>query len=641
MGSARSWLRLLGAALGAVGLGLASGVAQAQTGATASCGSSGLIKPVPTMTLQIFNNAKNFNIYPVLSTGTATQDAWLQAFCNIKKADYPKFPYPKTARQYRLYFNPVRGVRPGESITLTLPLLSQLETNPDPKKEDQYIDWWGGGRVEIFRLRKDFGQPPAALTANYNRNLAAQTKQPIKGSPQPVMTCADANKAPIACDDLKIVSDPAGLKDNEPSQLTEYTLGALKQNKDPVELVTTNIDVDVSYVDTAFMPAAIEPYGNPDVGYVGTLAPVGPFKDQITKFLAETDPRIKGWPQFIDNQRALIAKVPSTMRLMHGLTSDIPSPDLPPPPWAPIQRLVDNWNSCLPTANTPICNDINAIRAMFSANYANYAQKYGAAGSPCDQTKPKTVLDEKEMRAHVYGWTPFTENCPVDFNLLEKTPGYAANYQTLKDKFDELQLNLDFNPYTWLIHTYLGIKNAYAYSVDDAVGNLQADGTGFIIAVGGVGGLPNPNPAQFPVNVNIGYAKTDDPRFEAYGVFCGNDPSKDNPQKIIDPDYPSFPLYPTAYPTCRIVLRDNHGVIYKTFLKEPHYPPKPPANQPIPADNKVAVDCSLNTAPIAVQWCKDNFAYMEPNAKHELRYFVLSSLPQPPKPPPPPGSGGQ
>ena len=33
----------------------------------------------------------------------------------------------------------------------------------------------------------------------------------------------------------------------------------------------------------------------------------------------------------------------------------------------------------------------------------------------------------------------------------------------------------------------------YAYSVDDAVGNMQTDGTGLIIAVGGPDNLPNPN----------------------------------------------------------------------------------------------------------------------------------------------------
>jgi len=633
MRNIRPWLRLLAAALGVMGLGLESAAAQESGGAAVSCGPSGPTKQVPTMTIQVFNNSNEFHIYPVLSTGTATQDSWLQAFCGIRKADYPKFPYPKTARQFRLYLNPTTGIGPHESVTLTLPLVSQLKEVPDPTKEDQFIDWWGGGRVEIFRLQSKHGAPPVALTANYNRNLGAPA-HPVSGSPRPNMTCTAKGGAARVCDDLKILSDPAGLKDNEPSQLTEYTLGALKQNKDPVELVATNIDVDVSYVDTAFMPAAIEPFGNPDVGYVGTLAEIGPFKTKIVDFLATTDPRLRGWPQFIDNQRTLIAKVPSTMRLMHGLTSSTPSPDLPPPPWAPIERLVANWNSCLPSADTPICRDINAIRAMFAANYANYAAKYSAAGSPCDQSRSKTVLDESQMRAHVYGWTPFTENCPVDFNLIEKTPGFVADYQRLKDKFDELQLDLNFNPYTWLIHTYLGIKNAYAYSVDDAVGNLQADGSGFIIAVGGAGGLPNPNPAQFPVNVNIGYARTDDPRFEAYGIFCGGDPSKDNPQKVIDPDFPSFPLYPTAYPTCRIVLRDNHGAIYKTFLKEPHYPPAPPPGQPIPADNKLGVDCSLNAAPVAIQWCKENFAYMEPNAKHELRYFILSSLPQPITKPP-------
>jgi hypothetical protein len=40
---------------------------------------------------------------------------------------------------------------------------------------------------------------------------------------------------------------------------------------------------------------------------------------------------------------------------------------------------------------------------------------------------------------------------------------------------------------------YMNAPYTYAYSVDDAVGNMQTDSTGLIIAVGGPGNLLNQN----------------------------------------------------------------------------------------------------------------------------------------------------
>ena len=45
----------------------------------------------------------------------------------------------------------------------------------------------------------------------------------------------------------------------------------------------------------------------------------------------------------------------------------------------------------------------------------------------------------------------------------------------------------------------------YAYSVDDAVGNMQTDGTGLIIAVGGPENLPNPDHVTPEVKFTFGY----------------------------------------------------------------------------------------------------------------------------------------
>ena len=65
---------------------------------------------------------------------------------------------------------------------------------------------------------------------------------------------------------------------------------------------------------------------------------------------------------------------------------------------------------------------------------------------------------------------------------------------------------------------YINAPFVYAYSVDDAVGNMQVDGDGLILAVGGVNGLPNPNHATPFINVSFGGAKTDRVQFTKYGV---------------------------------------------------------------------------------------------------------------------------
>src|SRR5262249_12694987 len=153
-------------------------------------------------------------------------------------------PYPKLDN-FRIYINPTgNGIPPGGEVTITLPLLTQLVPTDkvDPKKTDQYIDWWGGGRVELFEAPAADGKPPSALTALFTDRPSQTEVTPIASTPVP--------QCP-ACQPLRIFKDTGGVfKNNEPSQLTEYTLGAINQKTDPVELNAHNVDFDVSYVDT-------------------------------------------------------------------------------------------------------------------------------------------------------------------------------------------------------------------------------------------------------------------------------------------------------------------------------------------------------------------------------------------------------
>ena len=580
---------------------------------------------VPLMTIKIYNNTDTSNIYPVLTTGTSKSSLWLQAWLKVAKRDMGDKPYPKL-HNFRIYINPAKdGIPPHGMVTVELPLLTQLvPTNEvDPKKTDQYIDWWGGGRVELFEAPAADHKPPAALTALVTHRPSQTAVTAIASTPLP--RCAD-------CQPLTILMDTGGgFKNNEPSQLIEYTLGAINQNKDPVELDPNNVDFDVSYVDTAFLPAAMAPFNTQlppiaQVGYVGTPQAIAMFRKALDKFVAEASP-YRGWPQFVDNQGNKILKLPSVLHIMAG------DPDMTAKPWPPVDKLTANWHACLPDNPSQICQDIRAVRQLFLDNYQNYKAIFPGK---CDTKKGPEALTEDLVISHVYGFTPFGKDCPDSaVNLLESTPGYAANnsekFHRIKHVFDGLQhlKSGEFDPYVVLIHgdDYVAAPNVYAYSVDDAVGNMQADGTGFIIAVGGTKGLPNPNPAASPVNVNFGYATTDKVRFEKYGICTTT------PNQAVNPDYHSFALSVRSenLAQCPLSLIDNKGTLY--ILKLKSGPPYPFENARGPK-TQAPIDCSDNKpGTLGASWCGRIFAYSEKLVgKGPDKSYVITDAPdQPPR----------
>ncbi|MEJ8572501.1 hypothetical protein [Microbaculum marinum] len=573
-------------------------------------------EPVPVMIIKIFNNSPDHNIYPVLSTGTSTTDSWLQSAFKIKKADFPDYPFPKP-NQFRFYINPNGdGIPPKGKVTIRLPLYTQLVPDHlvDPKKPDQFIDWWGGGRIEIFDAPAETGRPPRALREAYRNRMGQVEVDPIADAAVPTCT---------GCQPFKFFKDAAGLKHNEPSQLTEYTLGALNFDTDPYSMNLENVDFDVSYVDDAYLPVAMEPFGNKQVGYVGMVNSIQKFRAALNKFLAKDSPYY-GWPQFVDQFGDKILKVPSTL---HVYGAGPNTPDLTPAPWAPITALNKDWDSCLDKSDkSKYCIRLRKIRRMFQDNYDNYIKNY-ITPFGCDPKLGPVELDEELMRTHVQGWTPFNQFCgKADINLLADTPGYTANnsrkYHNLKGIFDKLQYLKSgrFNPYSKLIHSkkYIGAPNVYAYSVDDAVGNMQAEGTGLIIAVGGKRGLPNKNPATPPIHVSFGYAPTDLVRFTHYGV-CTTVPDHD-----VNPSYASFDVSITSIGDCHLTFLDNFNRTYTFDIKS--QPPYPTDNKRTPATH-AEIDCSRNTEQYAKDWCEGVFAYTLVG-KFETTNYVIAPAPQ-------------
>jgi hypothetical protein len=634
---------------------------------------------IPVQTIKIFNDTEQ-QIYAELEVGLPNPDLWIQDICNVPDAGKDQnTPYPTTVTN-RIYINGLTGIPAGGSVAITLPLYTQLAATVDPKANDQFAEWWQGQNMQIFAQPVGMGAPVSLQ--HYFHGTAPSRKA---GSQQPMVfnasnptkpTCA-AGGALNSCT-LTFVTDTAGtLPKFAPSQLVEATLGA-NQGKVPAPtdgsitsfLFPTQADFDVSYVNVADLAAAMGPVGNDQAGYVGSPMRPGGFTPLVNTFQS-----LNTWPTFIDldGTKAAISKLPSPLELMARLSGAAAPSDLTPLApgqswpnnvWQPVQTLRTNWNTYSKAPNcqhsaagfTTFCDAVLDVAELIDKNYTQYVKlmKNGTCtGGFVSETADRTV-------AHAYGWQPWTEaasgikgeGCGPTANLLENTPGYGSEnktydkYAKVKTEFDNLNYGgpsgvawnpvapYVFNPWVTFIHGTppgnrdpkkgnLGMPGVYAYSVDDAVGNLNVYATGYIVDVGSTMHLENQNPAGPPIAVSLGYASTDKVRFDTYSV-CG--PNKNKP---VNPADPVFIISAIDPQNCPVWLTDNKGTNY-TFTIKPTVatPPlftniptsaviKVPSqagwstgkgypesgNNPTPYDTTSIIDCSGNTSKLTKLWC--------------------------------------
>ena len=472
-------------------------------------------------------------------------------------------------------------------------------------------------------------------------------------------------------------------------------------------LDTTNVDFDVSYVNLVWAPAAMGVYKNDQVGYVGTPQTIDDFAKALTGF--QNAPASKGWPQFVKTYTnikpsnpppATNLKFPSPLEVFAILTGKNPPTNLTPVPdphawptslWKPIADLRANWvkyagtvaavssppyytstdGACgaMPAPGAPVhkwCDAIVALKALLLRNYTNYRSVFSSQcrGTPVD-------ISDTLLIAHAYGWGPWIESatgvagdgCAADANLLQDTTGYGdkatknyANYLTVKLGFDLLNYGdpkklpdpgYTFNPWPNLIHTQLKITCGYAYSVDDALGNVQAEGQGFIVDVGSTANLENQQECSPPINISFGYGPDDKTKFTQYAV-CNQ-----NNVKPVNSAFPSFIINSADPSKCPIYFWDNgvkvndagqpiQGSAQMYTFKVGVTPDKFPLYTTPPkwsAATGAPVVCTGNTSssPFAQSsaiWCCDKvnssgvFAYAAPEAlsAHQSKiYYVITS----------------
>ena len=266
---------------------------------------------------------------------------------------------------------------------------------------------------------------------------------------------------------------------------------------------TAFVDYDISSVDQVYLSVAMDPVNNPFIGFIGSVLRRDIFSDRLTKFRNDFGwPKYK-WPAYVTNQTAI--RLPATFNVMN----EIAHPGAPPP-FEPagaaikdlpvIQKMKDLWDEMLryelaepalpeaPTIVEHMQQDGASGRALREELRASYKKLCAT---------PVGKLDRDQMMANVYGWVPFN-GCPSGDvnNELKDTPGIggAAGYHKISNAYVDLQYTSppdpktfgDFNRYTELIHSteYLHVGE-YAFSIDDAAGNMLEVGDGVNITVGG------------------------------------------------------------------------------------------------------------------------------------------------------------
>lgn len=519
-----------------------------------------IVKP---KTITVYNNSANNTVYPVLATSKNAVNEWIQGCLRSTE------PYP-TNYVYKLYVNEGKGIPPNSSVTITLPLFSELST-------ERYITWWNGGRVVLA-----------------DRNERLRGKEDTKVATPDGVTCQGQN---TGCE-LSTYSSDVQFPENIYAQLSEYTFGdsIIPATQSLRLLKPENVGYNISYVDHVYMPVAIGPKNNPYIGYSGSAQPLVDFRNQLSSFLAP--PSIgQGWPVYNLDE----LKLPGGYNIFAQRTGNLPPDDNAPvkptdPPYPPVltvlkcinggctdaekaslrfgeavQRMQNLWGTCVAwdedvkkyvTENVDcpqaLKDNLTAVKEFFKQNHKDYLTMYGK--NQCEGNTPKVpTFTYWDAILHIYGWVPFNEGCGAAANPLIETkiPGWDhAKIQSMY--IHELQYNhtqaavianpkLLFNPYVQLIHEDLKM-NAYAFSVDDAVGFMSELGDGLIFTVGGTQGLENRQQFDYAdgFSLMIGVPQSLDgrankPLIKKYGVCILNQDANDldcqqDKQDVILPD---------------------------------------------------------------------------------------------------------
>lgn len=510
------------------------------------------VNNVPSKIVAIYNNTSEI-LYPIIESPIlSVVDNWLQAEFKVPAAQLGVQQFQQT-RLHRTYPCPA-GILPNQSVLVSVPFYMQAVPTPQQplgSKPDDFIDNFNAMRVYLYDVQANF------LDNAYNPD------QPNRDTLySPGITCLSGccvggelptyNSGPNPVIHVNAIPAP------DPVQLLEYTFGdAVKSLIDGTYSIDiTHVDYDVSAVDQVYLPIAMEPYGNAQVGYTGVTTALDLFRSTLNNFVAA-----QPWPIYVGSPAYNFPRVPGAYNVIIGDQS------LSPAATTVAQEFRDYWTDCIRSSTPPALHPYHAqclaVNDLFQKNFLSNSCHVG----------PSPGLDD--LLRHIYGWVAFT--CPNQLNnsLLE-TPGAdykgsEAAYQILQNSapvsIPNYAKSLAFNAYVGLIHNQDMLNmNIYAYSIDDAVGNMNEIGEGIIVAVGGDQGLPNKN--QFdPSKIITVIPGPGTNYFKAFNVNCVG--SQYNGTLLVNQ---SFKIQAVTFP-CDVRLTDTHDDNYNfTITNAPPYP---------------------------------------------------------------------
>ncbi|WP_454916374.1 hypothetical protein [Xanthobacter sediminis] len=378
-------------------------------------------------------------------------DVWLQRALNDTKNCYI------VNSDYYAYINPKSGVKPGQTISVSVPWYSTPARDKKDPQIDPYIDWWRGGRIYMF-------DDNAALNESYSINAGRQSNN-IDFPTGPTVKCnaspaSSKVKVTNVCVNSELVvyrakPDLAGsqIQDHTPYQLNEWTFADVTAIENGGNLITLNLNYNVSNVDQVYLPVALQAI-TPGftIGYLGTATSATDFQSAMTKFIGPvTDPKTKKkiytWPIYnnpVTNGKKKYplagVRLPSTLQAYNFfmnpsyidgkdgskgakgvywptlVSSPAPAPADPRPTY--IQNITDNWNTCTSgkatAKNCPKAALYAPIKLAFDYSYQQYLKNCwkGAGNSPAfmapaDPKNPNSPPKNEDMYLRfVHGWVP-------------------------------------------------------------------------------------------------------------------------------------------------------------------------------------------------------------------------------------------
>ena len=625
---------------------------------------------IPCKEIWFFNNSTE-TLHPVLFIGRRGVDEWLQAYTQASPVQRNTAKWP-TTRDSRVYVNGKTGIPPKGTLIngvpangfakIRLPLLTVLSGWNEAIAgitPDSVVDWWNGGRVEIFDDAK-------TIADQYDIDVALP-------SPQGVINPAELNKKISGnafvecvegdCKGLTMIQRSGGDFDNSaPYQLTEFTFGSAQTGdlfaNTPYGWVPSDVGYNLSMVDSTYLPAAMEPLNNDVIPYIGSVMAPADFRLKMQQWLKDHD----GYPIYKTSTLAR-PKIPQSFDVFAGAFFQFKdtynsSSNFNFDPngtagnnWGkPINDMINLYLKCKDASSadpTTTCGKIyNLEHNLFGPNLAKY-MTYPCAvfedpvGSGTNKPFPDTVAWRLWT---LYGWVPynFTFGVGTASSCGDKnsTPPFTGNslfdtvtkdaYQQLADSYrlntpttTGLQYNYLtetdqtqwFNPYVELLHSakYLNL-GVYAFSIDDAVGFQQHKGEGLIYAVGGTNGLQNtheldPNAI---LNVNFGQATNGTTYTWQKSAYRCNDQILHEVTFTDFPSYDFFPVNSGGYP-CRVAALLNNPTQTLYWFEITHGPG---------GTGGTTVNCSPVTDPVVKDWCSRITVTGLPQTPNHLDHII-------------------